>query len=137
MASRTSAVSETAVPGSTVAIMPGSDHDAYIADAPGVMRPLLNQLRTELARVLPDAEETMAYNMPGFQIGEAMIAGYAAFTRQCGIYVSPGAITENADGIAAAGLKSTKTGVTFSPRTPIPDELVRALALASRDDLGV
>lgn len=118
-------------------MMSTSGHDAYIADAPEVMRPLLNQLRTELAKVLPDAEETMAYNMPGFQVGEAMIAGYAAFTRQCGIYVAPGAIAENADGIAAEGLKSTKTGVTFSPRKPISNELIKALALASRRELDV
>ena len=75
--------------------------------------------------------------MPGFQIGEATIAGYAAFTKQCGLYVSAGTIEAHADDIAAAGLKATKTGVTFSPRKPIPDELIRALALASRDDLGV
>ena len=117
--------------------MSTADHDAYIEEAPEVMRPLLNQLRAELARVLSDADEVMAYNMPGFQIGDAMIAGYAAFTRQCGLYVSPGAIAENADDIAAAGLKATKTGVTFSPRKPISNELIEALALASRRELGV
>ena len=41
--------------------------------------------------------------------------------------------TPDAD-IAAAGLKSTKTGVTFSPGKPIPDGLVKILALASRRD---
>jgi uncharacterized protein YdhG (YjbR/CyaY superfamily) len=44
------------------------------------------------------------------------------------------AIKSHADDIAAAGLKSTKTGVTFSPSQPIPDGLVRKLALASRRD---
>lgn len=113
------------------------DHDAYIAAAPEEMRPLLVQVRTGLARVLPDADEIISYNMPGFQVGDAMIVGYAAFTKQCGIYVTAGAIAQNAEGIAAAGLKATKTGVTFSPRKPIPDELIESLALASRSDLGV
>ena len=117
--------------------MPADTHDAYIAQAPEELRPLLVQVRTELARVLPDAEETIAYNMPGFQVGDATIAGYAAFTKQCGLYVSPGAITEHADGIAAAGLKATKTGVTFSPTRPIPSELIASLARSSRSDLGV
>ena len=40
----------------------------------------------------------------------------------------------HADDIAAAGLKSTKTGVTFSPSQPIPDGLIKKLALASRRD---
>lgn len=72
--------------------------------------------------------------MPGFRIGKSIIAGYAAFTKQCGLYLSPSAIKSLADDIAAAGLKSTKTGVTFSPGQPIPDGLVKKLALASRRD---
>ena len=89
------------------------DHDAYIAEAPKDLRPLLVRLRAQLARALPDAEEVIAYKMPGFRIGQSIIAGYAAFSKQCGLYLSPSAIKSHADDIAAAGLKSTKTGVTF------------------------
>src|SRR5688500_11797491 len=109
-----------------------ADHDAYIAQAPEDLRPLLVRLRAQLARALPDAEEIIAHNMPGFRIGRSIIAGYAAFSKQCGLYLSPSAITSHTDEIAAAGLKSTKTGVTFSPSRPIPDGLVKKLALASR-----
>lgn len=111
-----------------------ADHDAYIAEAPEDLRPLLVRLRAELARALPDADEVIAYRMPGFRIGQSIVAGYAAFSKQCGLYLSPSAIASHADDIAAAGLKATKTGVTFSPRQPIPDGLVRTLALASRRD---
>ncbi len=109
-----------------------ADHEAYIAEAPKDLRPLLVQLRAQLARALPDAEEIIAYKMPGFKIGEFIIAGYAAFSKQCGLYVFPSAITSHADDIAAAGLKATKTGVTFSPSQPMPDRLVKKLALASK-----
>lgn len=109
-----------------------ADHDAYIAHAPEALRPLLVRLRAQLAHALPDAEEVIAYNMPGFRIGESLIAGYAAFSKQCGLYVSPSAIAAHAGDIAEAGLKSTKTGITFSPGRPIPDALVEKLALASR-----
>jgi uncharacterized protein YdhG (YjbR/CyaY superfamily) len=44
----------------------------------------------------------------------------------------PEAITEHAEEITAAGLKATKTGVTFSPHKPIPDDLVERLARTSR-----
>lgn len=111
-----------------------ADHDTYIAEAPEDLRPLLVRLRAQLARVLPDAEEVIAYKMPGFKVGQSIVAGYAAFSKQCGLYLSPSAIKSHADEIAAAGLKSTKTGVTFSPRQPIPDVLVEKLALASRRD---
>ena len=69
-----------------------ADHDAYIAAAPEALRPLLVQLRAQLARTLPDVEEIIAYNMPGFGFGKSIIAGYAAFSKQCGLYVAPGAI---------------------------------------------
>lgn len=111
-----------------------ADHDAYIAEAPKDLRPLLVRLRAQLADALPDAEEVIAYKMPGFRIGQSIIAGYAAFSKQCGLYLSPSAIKSHADDIAAAGLKFTKTGITFSPSQPIPDALVRKLALASRRD---
>lgn len=109
-----------------------ADHDAYIAQAPQELRPLLIGLRAQLARALPDAEEVIAYKMPGFRIGKSIIAGYAAFSKQCGLYVSPEAIKSCADEISAAGLKATKTGITFSPNKAIPDKLVKKLALASR-----
>jgi uncharacterized protein YdhG (YjbR/CyaY superfamily) len=109
-----------------------TDHEAYIAAAAADLRPLLVQLRAQLALALPDAEEVVAYEMPGFRIGKAIVAGYAAFSRQRGLYLSPSAIVSHADEIAAAGLKSTKTGVTFSPIRPIPHDLVTKLARASR-----
>jgi uncharacterized protein YdhG (YjbR/CyaY superfamily) len=109
-----------------------ADHDAYIAAAPEPFRPSLERLRALLARALPEAEEVVAYDMPGFRIGGSIVASYAAFSKQCGVYFLPGAISEHAEDIAAAGLKATKTGVTFSPRNAIPDGLVERLAHASR-----
>src|SRR5688572_11500456 len=69
-----------------------ADHDVYIAEAPEDLRPLLVRLRAQLARALPDAEEVIAYKMPGFRIGQSVIAGYAAFSKQCGLYLAPSAI---------------------------------------------
>jgi uncharacterized protein YdhG (YjbR/CyaY superfamily) len=109
-----------------------TDHDSYIAEAAEDLRPLLVELRAQLARALPDAEEVIAYKMPGFRIGKAIVAGYAAFSKQCGLYLAPAAIEAHADDIAAAGLKSTKTGITFSPSKPIPAGLVKKLTLASK-----
>ena len=114
-----------------------ADHDAYIAASPEAFRPALARLRATLAAALPDAEERIMYDMPGFGIGKAMIAGYAAFSRQCGLYVANAAIDAHREAIAAAGLKATKTGVTFTPAKPVPDELITALALTSRQELGV
>lgn len=117
--------------------MTHANHDAYIAAAPEQFRTLLGRLRAQLALALPDAEEVVKYDMPGFQIGDTVVAGYAAFSRQCGLYVDPGAIAAHADEIAAVKLKATKTGVTFSASRPIPDDLVEKLAVGSRRSKGL
>ncbi|WP_419908916.1 iron chaperone [Hoeflea sp.] len=113
-----------------------ADHDAYIAAVPEQFRAALAQLRAELARALPDAEEVIKYDMPGFQIEDTIIAGYAAFSKQCGLYVDPAAIAAHLDEIASLKLKASKTGVTFTMRNPVTDELVRNLAIASRREKG-
>ncbi len=88
-----------------------NDHDAYIEAAPEQFRTMLGQLRDQLSLALPDAEEVIKYDMPGFQIENTIIAGYAAFSKQCGLYVDPDAIATHADEIASLNLKATKTGV--------------------------
>jgi len=108
-------------------------HDGYIAAAPEQFRALLENLRSQLSQALPGAEEVIKYDVPGFQIDGVIIAGYAAFSKQCGLYVDSGAITAHADEIASLKLKATKTGITFSKSKPITDELVRKLAVSSRE----
>lgn len=121
----------------TVSMAKKDTHDAYIAAAPEQFRAMLGHLRAHLSRALPDAEEVIKYDMPGFQIEATIIAGYAAFSRQCGLYVDPGAIAAHADEIASLNLKATKTGVTFSASRPITGELVEKLAVSSRTEKGV
>jgi uncharacterized protein YdhG (YjbR/CyaY superfamily) len=111
-------------------------HDAYIEAAPEQFRTVLGKLRAQLSRALPDAEEVIKYDMPGFQIEDTIVAGYAAFSKQCGLYVDPGAIAAHADEIASFKLKATRTGVTFPAGKPIPDELVEKLATSSRRQKG-
>jgi uncharacterized protein YdhG (YjbR/CyaY superfamily) len=117
--------------------MTKTSHDAYIAAAPEQFRAMLRDLRTQLSRSLPDAKEVMKYDMPGFEIQEAIVAGYAAFSNQCGLYVDPSAIAAHADEIASLKLKATKTGVKFSVSKPITDELVQKLAVSSRSKKGL
>jgi uncharacterized protein YdhG (YjbR/CyaY superfamily) len=113
------------------------DHDAYIAAAPETFRALLGQLRAQLSRALPDAREVIKYGMPGFEIEGSIVAAYAAFTKQCGLYVDAGALAECADEIKALKLKATKTGLTFSAKTPLTDDLVEKLAVSSRRHKGL
>jgi uncharacterized protein YdhG (YjbR/CyaY superfamily) len=113
-----------------------ADHDAYIAAAPEAFRPVLGHLRNLLSEALPEAEEMTAYNMPGFSVQGTVIASYAAFSKQVGLYFLAPAIPDHAEEIAEAGLNASKTGITFAPRKPVPDDLVTRLAQASRTHVG-
>ena len=64
-------------------------HDTYIAEAPENLRPLLTRLRALLEEVLPDSEEVIAYKRSGFSIEGSIVAGYAAFSKQCGSISRP------------------------------------------------
>ncbi|MFT4090723.1 MAG: DUF1801 domain-containing protein [Asticcacaulis sp.] len=112
-------------------------HDAYIAAAPEPFRAVLAQLRVKLSDALPDATEIIKYNMPGFEINGTIVAGYAAFSKQCGLYVDAAAIAEHAAAIAALGLKASKTGVTFSHDKSITGDLIEKLAISSRKHKGL
>jgi uncharacterized protein YdhG (YjbR/CyaY superfamily) len=107
-------------------------HDDYIAQAAEPLRPSLVTLHSQLRQYLPDADEIIAYKMPGFQIGSATIVGYAAFSKQCGIYVHPNAIASLSDEIVAAGFQATKNGITFGPSKPLPEQLIKKIVLASK-----
>lgn len=113
-----------------------ADHDEYISAAPEQFRPLLAQLREQLAKALPNAEQIIKYDMPGFQIKDTIIVGYAAFSKQCGLYVDPAAIAAHSEEIASLKLKASKTGVTFTAKNPISGELTKKLAVASLNAKG-
>ena len=111
-------------------------HDDYIAQAPKHLQSILEECRHQLREILPDAEETVKYNMPGFSIDDEVIVGYAAFSKQCGIYLRPEAIAAFSNELVAAGFQPTKTGVKFSPENPIPTELLTKLVKSSRANIG-
>ena len=67
-----------------------ADHEAYIAAAPDRFRPVLEHVREILRAALPDAEEMVAYGMPGFRWNGTVIASYAAFSKQIGVYPNLG-----------------------------------------------
>ncbi|MFB6664690.1 MULTISPECIES: DUF1801 domain-containing protein [unclassified Streptomyces] len=109
------------------------DHDSYIAAAPEAFRPALNHLRALLRGALPDAEEMVAYDMPGFRVRGKVVASYAAFSKQIGLYFLASAISDHTKDIAEAGLRASKTGITFPPHTSPPDDLVTRLASTSSE----
>lgn len=107
-----------------------NDVETYLAAlANPYQQAALQSLRALIRHRLPVHVECLSYAMPGFrQPGPKgrMVAGYAAFARNCGYYPHSGNIVPQ----FAADLTSFKTtpgAIQFTPDHPIPDNLILRL----------
>jgi uncharacterized protein YdhG (YjbR/CyaY superfamily) len=103
--------------------------DAYLNRLPPNQRAALNQVRTAARAYLPDAVECISYAMPGFrQPGPKgkMILGYAAFARHLGVYPHSGTVIPKLT-TDCKGFKTSKSGVLFTPKTPLPTPLLHKI----------
>jgi uncharacterized protein YdhG (YjbR/CyaY superfamily) len=112
--------------------------DAYLATLPVDQRAALEDLRGLLRRLLPDHVECMSYAMPGFrQPGKKgkMVAGYAAFAKHLGLYPHSGSIIPALEA-ECAGFRTSKSGVLFTPETPLPAGLVERIVRMREGEIG-
>ncbi len=110
--------------------------DAYIAAQSPAFAAALTALRLRLRASLPDHIECLSYAMPGFrQPGPQgkMVVGYAAFTHHLGLYPHSGSVIPKID---CAPFKTSKSGVLFSPDTPLPDALLAAILAARQAEIA-
>lgn len=116
--------------------MTASAIDAYIATHPPAFAAALTSLRIRLKTLLPDHLECMSYAMPGFrQPGPKgkMVIGYAAFTHHLGLYPHSGSVIPQID---CTPFKTSKSGVLFTPDTPLPDALLKTILTTRQAELA-
>lgn len=118
---------------------PPADIDAYLATLEPANRAALQALRETIHDILPDAEETISYAMPGFRLGGEMVAGFAAAARHLGYYPHSGRVL---DSIASAspelleGLAWSKGSLRLPLDRPVPRALVAALIATRLADIA-
>lgn len=110
--------------------------DTYLADLPVDQRAALTQLRSRIRSLLPAHIECMSYAMPGFrQPGPKgkMVVGYAAFARHLGLYPHSGSVIPKID---CTPFKTSKSGVLFTPQTPLPDKLLETILRSRQAEIA-
>ena len=113
---------------------PDSQVDSYLATLPAAQRDVLQRLRTQVARIVPDAVETISYGMPAFKLNGRFLVSYAGWKAHCSIYPLTDTFAEaHADELK--GYRRTKGSLHFTPDAPLPESLVKGLVLARRADL--
>jgi uncharacterized protein YdhG (YjbR/CyaY superfamily) len=108
--------------------------DAYLATLPADQRELLQGLRAQIARLVPDAVELISYGMPAFKLNGRFMVSYAGWKAHCSIYpLTDSYLKAHADELKGYG--RTKGSLHFTPETPVPEALMEELIRARVADL--
>jgi len=110
--------------------------DEYLDGAPEPHQGTLRRLRATLREMLPDAEETMSYNMPAFKLGGKAIAGYAFFKHHCSYFPHSGSVLP-VMGDELAGYDWNTGTLRFPVDRSLPTALVRRLVEVRLAQLGM
>jgi uncharacterized protein YdhG (YjbR/CyaY superfamily) len=108
--------------------------DGYLAGLPQAQRDLLQHVREQVRRVVPEAEETISYAMPAFRYDGRFLLSYAGWKRHCSLYP----LTDSFRGghrAALEGYGGTKGSIHFTPERPLPDPVLDELIRARVADL--
>ena len=103
---------------------PFSPIDAYIATFPNDIQALLQALRAAIRAAAPEAEETIAYQMPTFRLNGNLVH-FAAHRQHIGFYPTPSGIAAFREELSA--YKSAKGSVQFPLGQPLPLDLVQRI----------
>ena len=95
--------------------------DEYIAGFPHDVQLLLQQLRTIIKRIAPNAAEAIRYQIPTFVLNGNLVH-FAAFKNHIGFYPTPSGIEAFKEELAP--YESAKGSVKFPVDKPIPFDLI-------------
>ncbi len=98
--------------------------DEYIAAQPKTVQSLLQQIRSAIALVAPDATEKISYQMPTFYLNGNLVY-FAAFQNHIGFY--PTASGVKAFQKELSGYKHAKGSIQFPIDRPLPITLIRKI----------
>lgn len=99
--------------------------DDYIAEFPAEVQARLQEIRSLVHEIAPDAVETIAYAIPTFDLGGRHLVHFAAFTNHVGLYPTPSGMVAFADDLAP--FKGGKGSARFPLAQPLPIDLIRRI----------
>ena len=66
--------------------------DEYLARVPAESRAALEKLRRTIKSIVPEAVETISYEIPTFKLNGRMLVSFAAFAKHCSFFPGAGPI---------------------------------------------
>jgi len=99
--------------------------DQYLAALPEEQRAALERLRGQCLAAAPEADEVIAYAIPGLRLHGRYLVGYGAAKRHLSFFPGKAPIQANLERLE--GFDLDKGTVRFQPDRPIPAEVVELL----------
>jgi uncharacterized protein YdhG (YjbR/CyaY superfamily) len=109
--------------------------DTYLAARPADQRDLLEGVRRRVKELVPDAEETISYDMPAFKLGGRFLLSYAGWKAHCSLYPLTDAF-QAGHAAALEGFGRTKGSIHLTPTKPLPPDIVEAFIRARVADVA-
>lgn len=100
------------------------DIEEYIARFPREVQDILQKIRSVIAKVAPEAEEAIKYQIPTFVLNGNLVH-FAAFQKHIGFYPTPSGIEEFKDELSA--YETAKGSVQFPLDKPVPFALIKKI----------
>jgi uncharacterized protein YdhG (YjbR/CyaY superfamily) len=101
--------------------------DDYIAAQSATAQGALRRVRAAIREALPQAQETIAYNMPAYKLGDASILQFAAAKHHYALYLATEPIVKAFED-ELRDCKIGKGTIRFSFGDPVPESLIQRIA---------
>lgn len=102
-----------------------NDIEKYILQFPEDVRGILREIRKLIKTNAPEAEESMAYGMPGYKTCKKPLVYFGAFKSHIGFYATPSGHSAFNDELSK--YKQGKGSVQFPLNQSIPYELIEKI----------
>lgn len=99
--------------------------DEYISAFPPEVREVLEEMRSTIHAVAPEATESISYAIPTFDLNGRHLVHFAAFKNHIGFYPVPSALEAFKEELKA--YKSGKGSAQFPLGKPLPLDLIRRI----------
>lgn len=111
--------------------------DDLLADLEPADRAAIERVYTLARGEVPDAEQGLGYGMPALVYRGKPLISVMRAKKHIGVYpFSPAAVSAVADSLSGhPGIGIDKGTIRFQPEHPLPDDVVRALVAARREQI--
>lgn len=96
----------------------------YINSFPKDVQVILEQLRSEIKQIAPEAEETMSYKMPTFKLNGKYLVYFAAWKEHIALYPATGSMETSKE---VAKYRTGKGTFQFKLSESMPWDIIRKI----------